>query len=148
MPTAKDIMTADVITTTSNQSIKELSELFVKHRINGVPVVDGNGEVIGVVTQGDLIEQQKNLHIPTVIALFDAVLFMESAKKFEEEAKKLTGKTVNDIYHRNPITVTPSTEVNEVATLMAEKDVHTVPVVSGGKLVGIIGKIDVIKGIE
>jgi len=148
MPTAKDIMTADVITTTSNQSIKELSELFVKHKINGVPVVDGNGEVIGVVTQGDLIEQQKNLHIPTVIALFDAVLFMESAKKFEEEAKKLTGKTVNDIYHRNPITVTPSTEVNEVATLMAEKDVHTVPVVSGGKLVGIIGKIDVIKGIE
>tara|TARA_Y100000294_G_scaffold57810_1_gene54643 strand:- start:156 stop:602 length:447 start_codon:yes stop_codon:yes gene_type:complete len=148
MPTAKDIMTADVITTTSNQSIKELSELFVKHRINGVPVVDGNGEVIGVVTQGDLIEQQKNLHIPTVIALFDAVLFMESAKKFEEEAKKLTGKTVNDIYHRNPITVTPSTEVNEVATLMAEKDVHTVPVVSGGKLVGIIGKLDVIKGIE
>ena len=148
MPTAKDIMTADVITTTSNQSIKELSELFVKHKINGVPVVDGNGEVIGVVTQGDLIEQQKNLHIPTVIALFDAVLFMESAKKFEEEAKKLTGKTVDDIYHRNPITVTPSTEVNEVATLMAEKDVHTVPVVSGGKLVGIIGKIDVIKGIE
>ena len=148
MPTAKDIMTADVITTTSNQSIKELSELFVKHRINGVPVVDGNGEVIGVVTQGDLIEQQKNLHIPTVIALFDAVLFMESAKKFEEEAKKLAGKTVDDIYHRNPITVTPSTEVNEVATLMAEKDVHTVPVVSGGKLVGIIGKIDVIKGIE
>ena len=147
MPTAKDIMTSDVITTTRDQPIKELSELFVTHKINGVPVVDDNGGVIGVVTQGDLIEQQKNLHIPTVIALFDAVLFMESAKKFEEEAKKLTGKTVDDIYHRNPITVTPSTEVNEVATLMAEKDVHTVPVVSGGKLVGIIGKLDVIKGI-
>jgi CBS-domain-containing membrane protein len=110
-------------------------------------VVDDDGGVIGVVTQGDLIEQQKNLHIPTVIALFDAVLFIESAKKFEEEAKKLTGKTVNDIYHRNPVTVTPNTEVNEVATLMAEKDVHTIPVVDGGKLVGIIGKIDVIKGV-
>ena len=147
MPTAKDIMTSDVITTTRDQSIKQLSELFVAYKINGVPVLDDNGRVIGVVTQGDLIEQQKNLHIPTVIALFDAVLFIESAKKFEEEAKKLTGKTVNDIYHRNPITVTPSTEANEIATLMAEKDVHTVPVVDGGKLVGIIGKIDVIKGI-
>ena len=147
MPTAKDIMTSNVITTTRAQSIKELSELFVTHKINGVPVVDDNGGVIGVVTQGDLIEQQKNLHIPTVIALFDAVLFIESAKKFEEEAKKLTGKTVNDIYHRNPVTVTPNTEVNEVATLMAEKDVHTIPVVDGGKLVGIIGKIDVIKGV-
>ena len=147
MPTAKDIMTSNVITTTRAQPIKELSELFVTHKINGVPVVDDNGGVIGVVTQGDLIEQQKNLHIPTVIALFDAVLFIESAKKFEEDAKKLTGKTVNDIYHRNPITVTPSTETNEVATLMAEKDVHTIPVVDGGKLIGIIGKIDVIKGV-
>ncbi len=148
MPIAKDIMTSDVITTTRDQSIKELSELFVTHKINGVPVVDDNGGVIGVVTQGDLIEQQKNLHIPTVIALFDAVLFIESAKKFEAEAQKLTGKTVNDIYHRNPITVTSSPEANEVATLMAEKDVHTIPVVDGGKLVGVIGKIDVIKSIE
>ena len=148
MPVAKDIMTLNVITVTRDQPIKELSELFVTYKVNGVPVVDDNGGVIGVVTQGDLIEQQKNLHIPTVIALFDAVLFIESAKKFEEEAKKLTGKTVNDIYHRNPITVTPNTEANEVATLMAEKDVHTIPVVDRGKLVGIIGKIDVIKGIE
>ena len=147
MPAAKDIMTLNVITVTRDQPIKELSELFVTHKINGVPVVDDDGGLIGVVTQGDLIEQQKNLHIPTVIALFDAVLFIESAKKFEEEAKKLTGKTVNDIYHRNPVTVTPNTEVNEVATLMAEKDVHTIPVVDGGKLVGIIGKIDVIKGV-
>ena len=147
MPVAKDIMTLNVITVTRDQPIKELSELFVTHKINGVPVVDDDGGLIGVVTQGDLIEQQKNLHIPTVIALFDAVLFIESAKKFEEEAKKLTGKTVNDIYHRNPVTVTPNTEVNEVATLMAEKDVHTIPVVDGGKLVGIIGKIDVIKGV-
>ena len=147
MPAAKDIMTLNVITVTRDQPIKELSELFVTYKVNGVPVVDDDGGLIGVVTQGDLIEQQKNLHIPTVIALFDAVLFIESAKKFEEEAKKLTGKTVNDIYHRNPITVTPNAEVNEVATLMAEKDVHTVPVVDGGKLVGIIGKIDVIKGV-
>ena len=147
MPAAKDIMTLNVITVTRDQPIKELSELFVTYKVNGVPVVDDDGGLIGVVTQGDLIEQQKNLHIPTVIALFDAVLFIESAKKFEEEAKKLTGKTVNDIYHQNPVTVTPNTEVNEVATLMAEKDVHTIPVVDGGKLVGIIGKIDVIKGV-
>ncbi|MCH8157718.1 MAG: CBS domain-containing protein [Nitrospinae bacterium] len=148
MPTAKDIMTSNVITARKDLTIKKLSELFIQHRVNGIPVVDDDGEVIGMVTQGDLIEQQKNLHIPTVIALFDAVLFLDSAKKFEEEAKKLTGKIVDDIYHHNPITVTPDTPVNEVATLMAEKDVHTLPVLDGDKLVGIIGKLDVIKGMS
>ncbi|KMP11486.1 membrane protein [Candidatus Nitromaritima sp. SCGC AAA799-A02] len=147
MPTAIDIMTPNVITVRKEMTIKELSELFVQHKINGVPVVD-DGEVIGVVTQGDLIEQQKNLHIPTVIALFDAVLFIESAKKFEEDAKKLTGKKVEDIYHARPVTVEPDTEVGDIATLMAEKDVHTIPVIDHGKLVGVIGKIDIIKGMS
>ena len=148
MPTAKDIMTTKFITASKDMPIKELSELFVEYKINGLPVVDDDGEVIGVVTQGNLIEQQKNLHIPTVIALFDAVLFIDSAKKFEEDAKKLTGKLVGDIYHNNPVTVAPNTEVGEIATLMAEKDIHTIPVVDVDKLVGIIGKIDVIRGMS
>ena len=148
MLTAKDIMTTNVITASRNVPIKELSELFVEHKINGLPVVDDGGEVIGVVTQGDLIEQQKNLHIPTVVALFDAVLFIDSAKKFEDEAKKLAGKLVDDIYHHNPVTVTPDTETGEIASLMAEKGMHTIPEVDAGKLVGIIGKIDIIRGMR
>lgn len=148
MPTAKDIMTSQVITASKDMQIKKLSELFVEHKINGLPVVDDDGEVIGVVTQGNLIEQQKNLHIPTVIALFDAVLFIDSAKKFEEDAKKLTGKLVGDIYHHDPVTVAPDTEIGEVATLMADNDVHTIPVVDAGKLIGIIGKIDIIRGMN
>jgi CBS domain-containing protein len=83
-----------------------------------------------------------------VIALFDAVLFIDSAKKFEDEAKKLAGKLVDDIYHHSPVTVTPDTETGEIASLMAEKDMHTIPVVDAGNLVGIIGKIDIIRGMR
>lgn len=145
MKTARDIMTKDVVTVNKSQPISDLSKLFIENHFNGVPVLDDAEKVIGVVTQGDLIEQNKNLHIPTVIALFDAVLFLESEKKFEDDVKKLTGSKIDDIYHKNPVTVSLDTDLNEITTLMAEKDVHTLPVLDGDKLVGIIGKRDVIR---
>ncbi|MEE9258416.1 MAG: CBS domain-containing protein [Nitrospinaceae bacterium] len=146
MQTAKDIMSTDILTVKKDTTIKDLSKLFMESKVNGVPVVDDAGKVIGVVTQTDLVEQNKNLHIPTVIALFDAVLFIESEKKFEEEAKKLTGTLVEDIYHPKAVTVSPDTDLNDIATIMSEKKVHTLPVVDGDNMVGVIGKLDVIRG--
>ncbi|MBT5469103.1 MAG: CBS domain-containing protein [Nitrospina sp.] len=145
MKTAEEIMTRKVVTVNKNLPIKELSKLFIENRFNGVPVVDDDGNVIGVVTQGDLIEQNKNLHIPTVITLFDAVLFLDSEKKFESDVKKLTGTKVEDIYHKHAVSVSPNANISEITTLMAEKDVHTLPVLDGEKLVGVIGKRDVIR---
>ena len=145
MKTASDIMTQDVVTVNKNQPIGDLSKIFIENHFNGVPVLDNTGKVVGVVTQGDLIEQNKNLHIPTVIALFDAVLFLESEKKFEDDLKKLTGSKIEDIYHKNPITVSPDTDLSEIITLMAEKDIHTLPVLDGDKLIGIIGKRNIIR---
>ena len=145
MKTASDIMTQDVVTVNKNQPISDLSKIFIENHFNGVPVLDNTGKVVGVVTQGDLIEKNKNLHIPTVITLFDAVLFLESEKKFEDDLKKLTGSKIEDIYHKNLITVSPDTDLNEIITLMAEKDIHTLPVLDGDKLIGIIGKRNIIR---
>ena len=144
MKTARDIMTQDVVTVNKNQPISDLAIIFIENHFNGVPVLDNTGKVVGVVTQGDLIEQNKNLHIPTVIALFDAILFLESEKKFEDDLKKLTGSKIEDIYHKNFITVSPDTYLSEIITIMAEKDIHTLPVLEGDKLIGIIGKQNII----
>ena len=85
--------------------------------------------------------------MPTVISLFDAVIYLESNKKFEAEVKKFTGTRVEDIYTPKVITVNPETPLSEVASIMANKNVHTLPVMEEGKLVGIIGKVDLIKGL-
>lgn len=146
MVTAQDIMTRDVITVKKDLPISELSEIFIEKKINGIPVVDDDGAVIGMVTESDLIEQNKNLHIPTVISLFDAVIYLESHKKFEEELKKLTGSKVEDIYTKEVITVPPDKPIIDIASIMAEQDIHTIPVVEHGKLLGIIGKVDILKG--
>ncbi|MFQ5716914.1 MAG: CBS domain-containing protein [Nitrospinales bacterium] len=145
--TAKDIMSRQVVTIRKQDSIEDLARLFIKHEINGVPVVDETGKVVGIVTESDLIEQNKNLHIPTVITLFDAVISLDSDKKLEAEIKKLTATKVEDICNPKVITITQDMEVTELASLMADKRVHTLPVLENGQLVGIIGKLDIIKAL-
>jgi CBS domain-containing protein len=147
MLTAKDIMTKDVITVKPDTSIEELSSLLVKNRISGVPVVDSSGLLYGLVTENDLISRNKRLHIPTVVSFLDAAIYLESSKKFEEEVRRLAATKVGDICVRKVITITEDTTVTDIATIMAEKKAYLLPVVTNGKVVGIVGKRDVVKAV-
>ncbi len=145
MLTARDIMTTDVITVKKETKVSDLAEIFTISGIGGVPVVDDSGKVIGVVTESDLVEQSKFLHLPTVFTILDSVIFLESEKHFEKELKKMTGVKVEDVYTENPATVNPDTPIREIATIMAEKKVYTIPVLDAGRLVGIVGKADIVR---
>ncbi len=144
-----DIMTKDVITVTRDTGIKELAKILTDNRISGTPVVDDDGRVIGIVSESDLVMLQKNLHIPTVVAIFDAVVYLDSLKHFEDELKKMGSTTVNEIYNKNYVAVTPDSLISEAATIMDEKKLGTIPVIQGadGKLVGIIGKVDIVRSL-
>ena len=147
MLTAKDIMTREVITVRQDTPIKDLAEILWKNRISGVPVLDENNRVVSVVTESDLIDQTKKVHIPTMISLLDSVIFLESSKKTEKEIRKMSGNTVGDICASELITVTEETGLDEIATIMSEKSLHTLPVMEDDKLVGVIGKSDIIRSI-
>ncbi len=141
---AVDIMSQNVITINSNASVKELAKLLTSHKISGVPVLDESGKIIAVATESDLIDQSKKLHIPTVITILDSVFYLENPDKMESEMKKIAGTKVADICSGPPQCVHPDTPLDELATLMAEKNIHTLPVMDDG-LVGVIGKKDIIK---
>lgn len=145
MLTAKDIMTTNVITVTEDLAVERLAALLWKNNISGVPVVDSEDHVIAVVTESDLIDQTKKIHIPTMISFLDSVIMLESAKKLEEQIGKITGTTVADICSRKVITLSEDTPLDEIASIMAGKKIHTLPVLSGKDLVGIVGKNDIIK---
>jgi len=147
MLTAKDIMTREVITVRQDTPIKDLAEILWKNRISGVPVLDENNRVVSVVTESDLIDQTKKVHIPTMISLLDSVIFLESSKKTEKEIRKMSGNTVGDICASELVTVTEETGLDEIATIMSEKSLHTLPVMQDDKLVGVIGKSDIIRSI-
>ena len=145
MKKAKDIMTRNVLTVSLDTTVSELAELLTVNGINGVPVTDSEGSLLGVVTENDLIFQKKKVHIPTVLNILDSVIYLESPEKMKKEMQKITGTSVKDIYTKPVTTVEKDTPIDEIATIMAEQKIHTIPVIEDGKLVGVLGKGDIIK---
>lgn len=126
-------------------TLEELAQVLVENRISGLPVVDDDGTLVGIVTENDLISQNKRLHIPTVLRLFDAYIMLGSPGSVEKELRKMAGVTVGEICTRDVITISEETTVEEIATIMSEQKVHLLPVMAGGRVAGVVGKADMIR---
>ena len=148
MLTAADIMTTKIHTVHLDTEIKALAKTFVEHNVNAMPVVDDDGKLLGMVTQTDLVEQDTPLHIPTVISLFDWVIYLESPKKFMEEVRKVTARKVGEICSKDVVTCAPETPVATVASLMVDNKVHLIPVVENERMVGVIARLDIIRSMS
>jgi CBS-domain-containing membrane protein len=144
---AADIMSSQVISIRPDDTVRNLAELLTIHRISGVPVLDEDGKLLGVASQSDLVAQNKLPHVPQAITLFDWVIYLEGMGRLKAEMSKMSGTLVRDVMSREIVTVAPNTTLEEVATIMSEKKVHTIPVMEGGRLVGVIGKLDVISSL-
>ncbi len=145
MKTAKDIMAKEVISVTPDTEITRAVEILLNNHINGVPVVDEAGTLRGILCQSDLIFQQKNISLPPILTFLDGIIPLSSSKKMEHEMKKMAASTVSQAMVTDPVTVTPDTQICDIAALMVEKHFHTIPVVQDGKVMGIVGKEDVLK---
>ncbi len=145
MRTASDIMTRDVITVTPNTDITQATRILLENHINGLPVVDEKQRLVGIVCQSDLIAQQKRIPLPSLFTLLDGYITLTSAKQFEKEVQKIAATRVEQAMTSHPVTVGLKTTLEDIASLMVEKKLHTLPVVDDGKLVGIIGKEDMLR---
>ena len=147
MITVRDIMTTDLITLTPDLDITKAAGILLENRINGAPVVDQDGHLVGILCQSDLIAQQKKLPIPTVFTFLDSVIQLSSRKQIEKQVRKIAALTVSQAMTSDVITVHPDTGLEAVAALMVDNNFHTLPVVKDGNLVGIVGKEDVLRTI-
>lgn len=144
---AKDIMSKRVWSVKPETTVKALAQFLLKHKISGAPVVDRAGKLVGIVTESDLIFRDANVHLPTVVTVFDSVIYLESPRKYERELQKVIGGKVADIMNRDVLTIAPEQDLPAIATIMHERKRHLLPVVKAGKLVGIVGKADVVRAI-
>ena len=145
MRTAQDIMTREVITVAPETDITEATRILLDHRINGLPVVNQQRRLVGIVCQSDLIAQQKRIPLPSLFTLLDGYISLTSAKQFEKEVNKIAATRVEQAMTTSPVTVKPNTSLEEIASLMVEKKLHTLPVVENEQLVGVIGKEDMLR---
>lgn len=146
----KDIMEKNIKTIGPEESVKTLADLFIKEKVGGLPVVNDKGDLIGIVTEADLIVQDARIHFPTYIHLLDSFIYLPSSvDRFDREFKKALGATVKDIMTSEVITATEDKTVEDVATVMMDKNISRVPIVNKkGKLQGIVTKRDIVRVIS
>jgi len=142
---AKDIMTPKPITLAPDADIATAARTLLDARVNGLPVVDASGALVGVLCQSDLVAQQKTLRLPSVFTLLDGLIPLSSTRDLEREMERIAALTVGQAMSPDPVTVAPDAPIAEVATLMVDRKFHTIPVVDQGKLVGVIGKEDILR---
>lgn len=145
MMKAKDMMTREIIRVSPDTEILEAARLMLDNHLNGLPVVDREGRLQGIICQSDLIAQQKKIPLPSFFVLLDSAISFTSQKNIEAEVKKMAASKVSDAMTADPITVDVETSLEDIATLMVKHNVHTLPILDRGELVGIIGKEDVLR---
>ncbi|MBU1043472.1 MAG: CBS domain-containing protein [Candidatus Omnitrophica bacterium] len=143
---AKEIMTKDVQSVDPLMQIREFATFLIKKNVSGAPVVDSNGDFLGIVTEEDLIFQDKKVNLPTFLNLFSNIIPLGIART-EEELRKITGTDLKDVMQENPPTISPEMSIEEIATIMSENKTYYLTVIENNKVVGVVTKRDLIKAV-
>lgn len=138
---ARDVMTARVITVRPETSVKDIAALMLTHHVSGLPVVTIEGELVGIVTEADLLYKETGQEHP-------AGRFFKGFPPFGrtvDTSRKAEGWTAVDLMSSPVITVEEDTPLREVAGLMVRRKINRVPVMRGGRLAGIVSRADVLR---
>jgi CBS domain-containing protein len=141
---AADVMVTDVVSVPESATVRDVAQLMLDKRISGIPVVDGNNRIVGIVSEGDLIRraeigsQKKRSWWLELVA---------GTEQLAAEYVKSHALHVADIMSRNVVTAPPSTPLSEIATLLERHRIKRVPIVRDGKLVGIVSRANLIQAL-
>jgi CBS domain-containing protein len=145
---AKDVMTTEVVTVSPETTVQELAKILSEKGISGTPVVDADQKLVGIVSEGDLLHRAETGTERRVQRRRS--WWLESVAAEQELARdyvKAHGRTVADIMTREVISAEETTDLADLAMLLETKRVKRVPVVSGGKLVGIVSRANLVRAL-
>jgi CBS-domain-containing membrane protein len=142
--TVADIMERDVVTVSPDDDVAALIKLLREHELPGVPVVDDDQRVVGIVTDGDLVlrSDDANLHLPHYFELFGGVVFIERLKPMEDRLRKAFATKVRDMMTSDVLTIGSGASVHEAARRISSSGHNRLPVVEGDRLVGVVTRVD------
>ncbi len=144
----RQVMTTDVLTFSPDERVQDATRRLIDRGVDGGPVVDAEGRLVGMLSSGDLLVQETKLHYPTVVSLFGAYLELPSShRRFEEDLRRAVGATVGDVMHDEPVSCAEDDTLERAATLMHEYEVSRLPVVRDGRVVGIVARGDILRAV-
>lgn len=141
----KDVMQTNVITIRTDMEIKEVAKILYDHQISGAPVIDPEGKLVGIVSEGDLLHKETNPQIPGVVGILGALIYYRGVKQYQSDLKKLIALQASEIMTPHVVGINKEASIEEAASLMVSKKIKRLPVIEDGKIVGIITRMDIIK---
>ncbi len=138
----RDVMTTPVSTLRPDETVEHAADVLAGKNVGALPVVDGQGRLLGILRDDDLIASEARVHVPTFINFLGlGMAFPGEMKHLERELKKIAGATASDVMQAEPPTVTGDATLEDVATIMHDRGVNSVPVVDAdSKVVGIVAR--------
>lgn len=142
----RDVMLESPVTVPPEMLLRDLVDLFVAQSLQGVPVVDGAGKLLGIVTEGDLIlqEVEGDIEVPHFVPFLDGAIFLNNTDQFDEQIRKAFAATAGDLMTSDVQTVGPDETIHEAARRMARHDVSRLPVIADGRVVGMISRSHIV----
>lgn len=140
----KDIMTKKAVTVTEDDTVERCANLLTINDLSGLPVVNGEGYIKGIITEGDLIRHNSKVEVPAFLEILGGIIYLDDPNEYLEDVKKSMGIFVKTVMTKDVTTVNPDAEVEEAANLLVDKKIKRLPVVDGeGKLAGIVSRRDI-----
>jgi len=146
---AMDVMTTNVITVGPDTSVQEVAKILSERSISGVPVVDAENRLVGIVSEGDLLHRVET-GTERRVQRRRRSWWLDTIGSDEELARqyiKSHGRTAKDVMTREVISVSDTTELADIANLLESKRIKRVPVVRDGKLVGIVSRANLVRAL-
>lgn len=144
--TVADVMTRDPVVVTAETPLKDAIKILAERRISGLPVVDGSGNLVGILSETDLMWRETGVTPPPYIMLLDSVIYLENLNTYEKELHKALGESVGDVMSDRPISTTPTTSLKEAAKLLHDHQIRRLPVLDeAGKVIGILTRGDIVR---
>ena len=141
----KDIMSTDVMSVGRDTTIEEVARILIENGITSAPVVDDHNNIIGIISEKDLIYKDIDPSVPSTTEYLGGIIFLNGLDHYHEELKKLTATRVEQMMTTEVITVKPDDTVKELGRVLVDEGVNSIPVTEKGKLVGIVSSTDIVK---
>ncbi len=141
---ASDVMTAAVVTVTSDVRVEDIAKLLLDNGISAVPVVDSGGRLVGMVSEGDLMRRRES---GTERQRSWWLNLMASPDDRARDYAKSHGHTAEDVMTSNVVTVSENTPVGEIAEILEKRQIKRVPVIRDGEVVGIVSRANLLHGL-
>lgn len=139
-------MTRDPIVVRTETPLNEAIQILAERRISGLPVVDTAGQLVGVISETDLMWQETGVTPPAYIMFLDSVIYLQNPAKYERELHKALGQTVGEVMSSDPISISPDKPLKAAAQIMHEREVRRLPIVdNAGQVIGILTRGDIIR---